>query len=328
MMSARRALIYFAWSRPAETRAPLTEIDDRFPALFELRRLLYPKFEPLSDPRQIDQGIGGFLDHVQKPNFAGFAALARAKTGNPVVELERVLDDGTEQPLQWSLLEPIDTLVVISLDSARTGQRASTDEVDALRRFLNDPDRVVFLCPHHDIGNEAGLGSGEVRARQEAEFFHHGDKAIPPRQAFGGFASSLLAGLGAPVENRFGLRPAADADGSPAAIDVVDRAADRLELLDGVSTFNLHPHLPHLARVGGAIDKLDVLARQRVDPTAPPHPFSRDGHDKFDSLLQSRSGIFPGALLVCDATLFSSTAGGRDSLERFWTRIVERPRRA
>jgi hypothetical protein len=324
-MNARRVLIYFAWSRPGETRAPLTEIDDRFPALFELRRLLYPKFEPLADPRQIDQGIGGFLDHVQKPNFAGFAALARAKTGNAVVELERVLDDGTEQPLRWSLLAPIDTLVVISLDSVRTRQRASPDEVNALRSFLEDPDRVVFLCPHHDIGNEADLGADEVRARQEAEFLHHGDRAIPPRQAFGGFASSLLSGLGVPVENRFGLRPAVDADGSPAAIDV-DRTADRLELLDGVLTFNLHPHLPHLARAGEALDKLEVLARQRIEPTAPPHPFTRDGHDRFDSLLQSRPGVFPGAVLVCDATLFSSTAGGLDSLERFWTRIVERPR--
>jgi hypothetical protein len=326
-MSARGVLVYFAWSRPGETQAPLTEIDDRFPALFELRRLLYPKFEPLSDPRHIDQGIAGFLDHVQKPNFAGFATLARAKTGNPVVEIERILDDGTQQPLGWSLLAPIDTLVVISLDSVRTRQRASPDEVDAIRRFLEDPERVVFLCPHHDIGNEAGLGPDELRARQEAEFFHHGDKAIPPRQAFGGFASSLLAGLGVPVENRFGLRPAVDADGSPAAIEV-DRAADRLELLDGVRTFNLHPHLPHLARTGEALDKLEVLARQRIEPNAPPHPFTRGGHDRFDSLLQSRPGVFPGAVLVSDATLFSSTAGGLDSLERFWTRILERPRRS
>jgi hypothetical protein len=326
-MGSRRVLIYFAWSRPGETHAPLTEIDNRFPALFELRRLLYPKFEPLSNPCQFDQGIGGFLDHVQKPNFAKFGARARAETGNPVVELERVLDDGTEHPLRWSLLEPIDTLVVISFDSVRTRQRASVEEVETLRRFLEDPDRVVFLCPHHDIGREADLGPDEVRERQEAEFFHHGDKAVPPRQAFGGFASSLLAGLGVPVENRFGLRPAADADGAAAAIDV-DRATDRLDLLDGVRTFNLHPHLPHLARVGDALDKLDVLARQRIDPTAPQHPFSRYGHDKFDSLLQSRPDVFPGALLVCDTTIFSSTAGGLESLERFWARIVERPRRS
>jgi hypothetical protein len=319
--------MYFAWSRPGETHAPLTEISDRFPAVFELRRLLYPNFETLSDPRKIDQGIGGFLDHVQRPNFDKFKALARAKTGNPVVELERVLDDGTDQPLRWMLLEPIDTLVIISFDSIRTRQRASTDEVAAVHRFLEDPDRVVFLCPHHNIGHEANLGPDEVQAQQEAEFFHHGDKAIPPRQAFGGFVSSLLAGLGVPVENRFGLRPAAETDGSPAAIGM-DRTADRLELLEGVRTFNLHPHLPHLARVGDALHKLEVLARQRVDPTAPPHPFSRDGNDRFDSLLQSRPAVFAGTALVCDATLFSSTAGGLDSLERFWTRIIDRPRRS
>jgi hypothetical protein len=326
-MNARRVLLYFAWSRPAETRAPLTEIDDRFPALFELRRLLYPKLEPLSDPRRVDQGIGGFLDHLQKPNFAGFTALAHAKTGNPVVEIERVLDDGTEHPLRTSLLEPIDTLVVISFDSVRTQQRARADEIDALRRFLEDPDRIAFLCPHHDIGQEAGIPADDVRARQAEEHAHHGDGAIPPRQAFGGFAASLLEGLGLPVENRFGLRPAANADGSPAAIDV-DHAADRLGLLDGVQTFNLHPHLPHFARIGDALDKLDVLARQRVEPTAPPHPFTRDGHDRFDSLLSSRHAVFPGALLVCDTTLFSSTAGGLDSLEKFWSHIVERPRRS
>jgi hypothetical protein len=135
---------------------------------------------------------------------------------------------------------------------------------------------------------------------------------------------SLLAGLGVPVENRFGLRPAAAADSGPSEIDV-DRAADRLRLLDGVRTFNLHPHLPHLFRAGEAAGKLDVLARQHIDPTAPPHPFFSG--DVFDSLLQSRPEAFPGALLVGDTTLFSSTAGGVESLERFWTRIVERPRR-
>ena len=42
-----------------------------------------------------------------------------------------------------------------------------------------------------------------------ADFLHHGDKTIPPQQRFGGFARSHLAGLGVPVENRFGLHPAA-----------------------------------------------------------------------------------------------------------------------
>jgi hypothetical protein len=51
---ARQLLVYFAWSRPGETTAPLTVIDDRFPAVFELRRLFYPTFEPLADAARID----------------------------------------------------------------------------------------------------------------------------------------------------------------------------------------------------------------------------------------------------------------------------------
>ncbi len=244
-------------------------------------------------------------------------------TGHEVVQIERVLDDGTKQPLRWSALEPIDTLIIIGSDSLRTEQRAAEDEIEALRRFLEDSDRVVFLCPHHDIGDEEGLEPDAIQGQQEAEFSHHGDKTIPPRQGFGGYVRSLIAGLGVPVENRFGLHPAVDADGSPAAIDM-DRAADRLDLLDGVPAFNKHPHLPHLARIGEAIEKVDVLARQRIDPTAPPHPYFRDGRDMFDALLQSRAGVFPGRLLVSDTTLFTSTFGGVDNLERFWKRIVGR----
>src|ERR1700754_2298770 len=95
-MSSRRILLYFAWCRPAETGAPLAVIDDRFPAVFELRRLFYPKFEGLADRRSVDQGIAGFLDHIQKPNFRAFAELAEALSGRPAILVERVGDDGAE----------------------------------------------------------------------------------------------------------------------------------------------------------------------------------------------------------------------------------------
>lgn len=90
-----------------------------------------------------------------------------------------------------------------------------------------------------------------------------------------------------PVENRFGLHPAADPDGEPAPI-LAEYDLDRLGLVKGVTTFNLHPHLPHLERIGGAIAKLDVLARQRVDATAPPHPFTADGRWTFDAIAARR----------------------------------------
>lgn len=323
-MPGRRVLLYYAWSRPGEVGAPLTDIDDRFPAIFELRRLFYPQFEALADAQQIDQGIGGFLDHVQKPNFAAFVQQSEALSGRPLRQVERQVDGGTRTLLDNELVSGFDTIVVISFDSRRTEQSLEATELAALRAFLADRDHVLFVCPHHDIGDVADTPARV--ALQSAEYRHHGDHAIPPRQGFGGFARSLLAGLGVPVENRFGLRPLATADGAPAPVDA-DRALDRLELLDGVTTFNLHAHLPQLERVHESVARLQVLARQRIDLAAPPHPFTHDGRDRFDALLQSAPETFAGTLYVSDTTLFSSTVGGVDSLRRLWSNLVQRPPR-
>jgi hypothetical protein len=321
-MQGRRVLLYFAWNRPAETAAPLTVIDDRFPAVFELRRLFYPKFEPLSDG---DQGIAGFLEHIQKPNFLEFARQVEALTGQQVIQLERVTDDGVMTPLD-AVIHPVDTIVVIGFDSLRTDQAATETETRAIRRFLDDPNNLIFVCPHHDIGEAADFVGEGRRQRQLAEYLHHGDHAIPPRQGFGGFARTLLAGLEVPVENRFGLRPATGPDGEPAPVEI-DRTLDELGLLRGVSAFNLHAHLPQLERIGASTERMDVLARQLIDPTAPPHPFTQSGRSSFDALLQSRAETFTGKLLVCDTTMFSSTAGGLENLRRFWTNVMQRPKR-
>src|SRR5271170_7831320 len=141
-MSRRQVLLYYSWSRPGETSAPLTVIDDRFPAVFELRRLFYPRFERLSDPESVDQGVAGFQDHIQKPNFAAFAEQAETLTGHPVIQVERVIDDGTATLLDDSLIADIDTIVVISFDSLRTEQTASAPEIEAVRRFMSNPDHL------------------------------------------------------------------------------------------------------------------------------------------------------------------------------------------
>jgi hypothetical protein len=289
-------------------------------------RLFYPKFESLSGRGDVDQGIGGFLDHVQKPNFAAFAELAEALTGSPVIQVERVSDDGVKTPLDDALIADADTIVVISFDSFRTSQVTAETEVEAIRRFLDSPDRLIFVCPHHDIGETADAARQEREDRQIAEHLHHGDPAIPPRQGFGGFARALLAGLGALVENRFGLRPAVTADAAPAPVEI-DHSLDVLGLLKGVEAFNLHPHLPHLERIGVATERMEVLARQAINPAAPPHPFTQDGRSTFDALLQSSPDAFAGKLLVCDTTIFSSTAGGVDNLRQLWSNVVLRSRR-
>lgn len=324
-MPARSVAIYYAWSRPDETGAPLDVIENRFPALFESRRMLYPRFEELSDPSLFNQGIGGFLDHIMKQNFTAFAKLAGVITGHPTVEIERVGGNGQLVPLGPEILENVDTLIVISFDSLRTQQQASQAEIGFVRSFLSMPGHLLFVGPHHDIGEEEPGSHEELVARQVADFLHHGDKTIPPQQGFGGFARSLLAGLSVPVENRFGLRPAAESDGTPSPIDA-DASLDRLHLLAGVPTFNLHAHLPHFERLGETLTKLDVLARQKIDLAAPPHPFTADGRATFDALLQSKPETFAGTLLVGDATLWSSTAGGVNSLQTFWSNVVGRPR--
>ena len=326
MSSGRRLLLYFSWSRPGEAGAPLLDIDDRFPAIFEMRRLFYPKFEGLSDPAHVDQGIAGFLDHFQKPNFAAFAEIAETLTGREPVQIERMGDDGVENQLDDALIGSADTIVVISFDSFRTDQEAAKNEIEGIRRFLDNPDHVIFVCPHHDIGDVPDASEEVRRDRQIAEHLHHGDNGIPPRQGFGGFARTLLAGLGVPVHNRFGLRPAATSDGAPAPV-AIDEALDVLDLLRGVTAFNLHPHLPQLERVGTAATRMEVLARQTIDMAAPLHPFTQDGRTSFDALLQSRPDTFAGKVLVCDTTMFSSTAGGIDDLRRLWSNLLSRPRR-
>jgi hypothetical protein len=325
-MVGRKVVVYYAWSRPSEAGAPLEVIENRFPALFESRRMAYPRFEELADPSLFDQGIAGFLDHIMKRNFTGFVELAETLTAQPVTEIERIVDDGKLTALDAGILDGADTLIVISFDSFRTAQKAESSEVEAVRAFLAHPDHLVFICPHHDIGDLPDVAQDQRRQRQIADFLHHGDKTIPPQQQFGGFARSLLAGLGVPVENRFGLRPAAEADDSPSPIEV-ELGLDRLFLLRGVETFNLHPHLPQLERIGEATTKLDVLARQKIDLTAPPHPFARD-RATFDALLQSKPNTFAGSLFVSDTTLWSSTAGGLDSLRQLWTNVVQRPHRS
>jgi hypothetical protein len=314
----RRIAMYFAWDRIAEAGAPLGDLDNRFPALFEVRRLFWPNFEALAHAAG-GQGIDGFLEAIFLENFAGFGEHVTALTGQPLRRFQRRTAGG-ETALDAALLDEVDTLIIISFDSQRTGQAATEAEISAVRAFLGRPDTMLFVCPHHDIGETNGLASDAARMRQVAEFRHHGDIALPGQQRFGGFGLSLMAALGAPIRNRFGLRPACAEDGNPAPFKQV--AEDRLGILAGVPYLNLHPHLPHFERLGAGADRLEVLARQIVQPEAPAHPVVAPG-GAFDAMLQARPGAGLGRLVVCDATLWSSTAGGLHGLQVFWKNVIE-----
>jgi hypothetical protein len=320
-MMSRNVLMYFPWSRPDEEGAPLGNLNNRFGALFELRRLQWPKYEALADSEHFNQGIAGFFDHVLLQNYSLFREDMRIRSGTVVRTVQRRTADGNLALLDGDLLEGVDILIIVSFDSQRTGQHPNESELAAIREFLEGPSHTLFVSPHHDIGDVDGVPSDEALKAQEVEFHHHGDVGIPGQQRLGGFAKSLLHDLGVPVSNKFGLRPAKMADGSPARIKI-NSQADRFNLLQGVSTFHLHPHLPHFEMLGDSPHKLDVLVEQFIDLEAPPHPFVKQGRKTFDALLQSKPNIFGGRLLVCDATMWTSTNGGLSSLRQFWANVT------
>jgi hypothetical protein len=326
-MAGRRFAVYFAWNRPAEYATPpgvehstpLGVLENRYPTLFEFRRALWPEFEHLKDPTRFNQSIAGFFDHVILPDFEMFRRAIREETGNEVAVIQR--DTGAPPPrhLDDDFFKDLDTLIVVSLDHDRTDQVASDAEIEAIRAFLSRDGRCVVICPHHDIGSEDQLEA------QRVEHAHHGDGTIPGRQRLGGFARSLLAGLGVPVRNQFGLNPARQPDGSPALLAVAQDLPWAGVLLKGVPTFNLHPHLPHLTVAAEYRERVDVLARQPINPLAPRHPFTDAGNRYFDALLRVRPPGVAGLVLVGDATLWSSAFLGLSSLQAFWRNLARVP---
>jgi hypothetical protein len=91
----RRIAMYFAWDRSAEGNAPLAELDNRFPALFEVRRLFWPAYEALSHSPG-GQGINDFLEAIFFKNFTRFGERVSALTGREIRQIQRQTDDALE----------------------------------------------------------------------------------------------------------------------------------------------------------------------------------------------------------------------------------------
>jgi len=299
----------------------MDELENRYPALYEFRRANWPHFENLKNK---PQDIGGFLDDVIRPDFGRFSALVQERSGNHVKIIQRV-DQPPTQELDKDFLKDFETLIVVSLDHDKTNQTATQGEIDSVKDFLGREDHCVFVCPHHKIGSPVGPADDpkKVLEDQTAEWEHHQDRTIPGRQEIGGFARSLLKGLGFDVENRWGLNPQAEEDGSPSPI-LKYSDVDTAKILDGVTTLNLHAHLPHLNFTPRAGVEIDVLARQRINPRAKRHPFVPPDFTAFNALLSLRApGRWPGCLYVGDATLWSRAFGGLRSLERLWLNLAD-----
>ena len=334
----RRVSVYIAWSYPGEANRDTSQLDNRFSTMTEVRRVFWPSYETpqWADTRRFQQGIAGSLELFFWA-WVNFQDLVREVTGHVVPVFQRVDQAGFSLPLDERVLADADTLLVFGLDHLVTEQVAAPEEIEAVRGFLAREGTCLVIGPHHDVGR-----SSDPKER-DMEYHHHRDALVPRQQRFGGYTRSLMKGLGIPVENRWGLRPAVLATSSGrsdldkagsltgtsapatriAPLSVI-RDEDARGWLTGVRNFNFHMHLPHYEVTDEAHGAVHVLARQPIDLSAP-HPFTNAGNKELNAFLwMPPQGERAGDVLVVDSTVFSTLFGRDESLERFWKNIATR----
>jgi hypothetical protein len=312
----RRFSIYWTWSYPWEANRDLTEMDNRFSSMTEVRRVAWPNYETAEwDKMNFLQGIGGTLELFHRSTLL-FQNVVTALTGHPVAVFQRIDQAGYKLPIDERILHDTDTLMVFGLDHLLSEQEAAAEEIQAIREWLKREGTCLMLGPHHDVGHSADL------KQRQMEYAHHGDALVPRQQRFGQYTRSLMKALGVPVMNQFGLRPALVKGTTKISPLSIDKDLDTLGLLNGVTTFNFHPHLPHYAVINGGAKPVVVLARQPVDVDRP-HPFTAAGNTEFNSCVwMPPAGERAGDILLADSTIFTTLFGGTDSLEMFWKNLA------
>lgn len=312
----RRFSVYWTWSYPWEANQDISKMENRFSTMTEVRRVLWPGFESAEySEKMFLQGISGTLELFHL-SIVRFQEVIGAVTGQPVSVYQRIDQAGQRLPLDERVLDDTDTLMVFGLDHLVTEQEASQGEIEALRKFLEREGTCLVLGPHHDVGVSENLD------QRQMEYKHHGDPLVPRQQRFSKYTRSLMKGLGVPVENRFGLRPATIKGTTKLMPLTVEPELDKRGWLTGVPTFNFHMHLPHYAVTTEDPGFIHVLAKQPVDMSNP-HPFTEAGNTEFNMFLwMPPSGKRAGDILLADSTIFTTLFGGDTSLENFWKNIA------
>ena len=145
----RRFTIYWTWSYPWEANRDVTELDNRFSTMTEVRRVGWPRYEkPEWSEREFLQGIAGTLElfHLSTVRFQNIVGEA---TGHPVVVYQRIDQAGQRLPLDDQVLGDADTMMIFGLD------HMITEQEDAL--------------PHEGAGRASGepMGLRPARARDQ-----------------------------------------------------------------------------------------------------------------------------------------------------------------
>jgi hypothetical protein len=313
----RRFSIYWTWSYPWEANRDLTQLENRFSTLTEVRRVGWPNFEASEwDKMNFLQGISGTLELFHRSTLS-FQEIVGEVTGSPVAIYQRIDQAGFKLPIDERVLADTDTLMVFGLDHLVSEQEADQGEIDAIREWLKREDTCLLLAPHHDVGFTDDMN------QRQMEYAHHGDELVPRQQRFGQYTRSLMKALDVPVINKFGLRPALVEGTKQLTPLTISKDLDKLGLLNGVTTFNFHMHLPHYELTTKDAKSVHVLTKQPIDLSRP-HPFTEAGNREFNSCIwMPPLGSRGGNLLMADSTIFTTLFGGTDSLERFWANLAK-----
>jgi hypothetical protein len=312
----RRISIYWTWSYAWECQRDITEADNRFSTMTEVRRVAWPAYEGAEwGSANFLQGIAGTLELFHRSTL-DFQRVAESVTGHPVAIYQRVDQAGFPLPIDERILADTDTLMVFGLDHLPSGQVASSAEIEAIRKWLEREGTCLLLAPHHDVGFTDDLEQRQV------EYLHHGDRLVPRQQRFTRYGRSLLEALEVPVHNEYGLRPAlVKGTREPVPLRKYEDL-DKPGLLRGVTNFSFHMHLPHYRVTTSVPGAIHVLARQEVDPGRP-HPYTAAGNTEFNALLwMPPAGKRAGDILLVDSTHFTTLFGGTDSLKTFWKNLA------
>ena len=294
-------------------------MDNRFSTMTEVRRVEWPRFETpqYADPLMYEQGIARSLRAI----FFGIGPSSNSSSARPR-DIRLLCTSGSirRRSNYHSMSGYSQTRIRCWYGVWIIWSRSRKPRLRKLKRFdsfLTARGLASILGPHHDVGASDDLA---VRAM---EYAHHGDALVPRQQRFGKYTRSLMSGLDMPVENRYGLLPAREPETKQIAPLSIVRDLNTRGLLNGVTTFNFHRHLPHYALTTEAAEIIHVLARQPID-LSNPHPFTEAGNREFNMLIWMPPSDSPaGDVLLADSTIFSTLFGVSESLENFWRNLAK-----
>src|SRR6476659_5408830 len=188
-LGKRRLSIYWTWSYPWESNRDVTEMDNRFSTMTEVRRVAWPTFEASEwDRMNFLQGIAGTLELFHR-SALDFQRIAGEASGHPVAVFQRIDQAGFKQLIDERILADCDTLLVFGLDHLASEQDAAPEEIAAIKDWLKREDTCLIIGPHHDVGFTNDMQQRAVEDK------HHGDELVPRQQRFSQYTRSLMKAL-------------------------------------------------------------------------------------------------------------------------------------